>query len=54
MKKFYKVCGNKRNGWRIAIPSKAKVSDVYRCTLITEDTRINLCKDAIVFVPVVG
>ena len=53
MKKFYKVSGNKTKGWRIAIPSKAKVSDVYRCVVITEESHMNLDKGMIVYIPVV-
>jgi hypothetical protein len=53
MKKFYHVCGNKKNGWRIAVPSKARVSDVYRCVVITEESHMNLDKGMIVYIPVV-
>jgi len=45
MNKPYAVFGDKKRGYRIAIPTKAKKSDLYKCT-VNED-------GSILYVPVV-
>jgi len=52
MKTTYTVFGNKKQGYRIAVPTKAKMADEYACYLFKDMTiDIPLPEGTLVYVP---
>ena len=51
MNKPYTVFGNKKQGYRICVPTKAKMADAYYCVIIKKDCKITLMPGDIVYSP---